>query len=120
PPRLHIQRAIDRLMRDMHRLIVGVAQAKPARDLLGRVILAKALLNQAAKLGAELKLCRPRPPRTPPSLTVRGVSAIPAPTAAAVDLTGDRRMRATQAPAIARAEAPRAIPPESSSRSSRP
>src|SRR6516165_4000672 len=85
-------------MRDVHRLIVGVAQAKPARDLLGRVILAQALLDQAAKLGAELELRRPRPPRTPPSLTVCGVGAIAAPTAAAVDLTRDRRMRATQRP----------------------
>src|SRR4051794_20190074 len=80
----------------MHLLIVGVAQPKPARDLLRRVILPKALLEHPAQLGTELELRRPRSPRAPPSLTVRGMSTVATPTATTIDLTRDRRVRAAQ------------------------
>ena len=36
PARLDVQRAVDRLVRDPHLLIVGVRESEPARDLLRR------------------------------------------------------------------------------------
>src|SRR5215213_540779 len=60
-PRLDVEGAVDRLVGDLHRLIVGVADPQPARDLLGGVVLSEALLDHPTKLGAELELCRPRP-----------------------------------------------------------
>jgi hypothetical protein len=42
PPRLHVEGAVDRLVGDVHRLIVGVADPEPARDPLGEVVLSEA------------------------------------------------------------------------------
>src|SRR5918995_2828906 len=98
PPRLDVERPVDRLVGDLHRLIVGVAEPKPARDLLGRVVVLEALGDRPAKLGAELELRRPRPPRAAPGLALCGVGAVAPPAAAAVDLTGDRRVGAAKRP----------------------
>src|SRR4051794_34400135 len=98
PPRLDVEGAVDRLVGDLHRLIVGVADPQPARDLLGRVVVSEALLDHLAKLGAELELCRPRPPRASPGLALCGVGAVAPPSAAAVDLTRDRRVGAAKCP----------------------
>src|SRR3954454_21963142 len=98
PPRLDVKRAVDRLMRDLHRLIGGVADPQPARDLLRRVVVLETLLDHLAKLGAKLELCRSRPPRAPPGLALCGVGAVAPPSAAAVDLTGDRRVGAAKCP----------------------
>src|SRR5215213_7240376 len=97
-PRLDVEGAVDRLVGDLHRLIVGVADPQPARDLLGGVVLSEALLDHPTKLGAELEICRSRPPRAPPGLALCGVGAVAPPSAAAVDLTGDRRMGAAKCP----------------------
>src|SRR5215216_7888663 len=91
-PRLDVEGVVDRLVGDLHRLIVGVADPQPARDLLGRVVLLEAPLDHPAKLGTELELCRPRPPRAPPGLALCGVGAVAPAAAATVDLTRDRRV----------------------------
>src|SRR5215207_2851682 len=85
-------------MGDVHRLIVGVAGPQPARDLLWGVVISEALLDHPAKLATELELRRPRPPRAPPGLAVCGVGAVAPPSAAAVDLTRDRRVGAAKRP----------------------
>src|SRR5215207_6306157 len=98
PPRLDVEGAVDRLVGDLHRLIVGVADPEPARDLLRGVVILEALLDHPTKLVTELELRRPRPPRAAPGLAVCGVGAIAPPPAATVDLTRDRRVGATQRP----------------------
>src|SRR5215207_9182014 len=62
PPRLDVEGAVDRLVGDLHRLIVGVADPQPARDLLRGVVISEALLDHPAKLGTELEPRR-RPPQ---------------------------------------------------------
>src|SRR3954466_14589293 len=91
-PRLDVEGAVDRLVGDLHRLIVGVADSQPARDLLGGVVLCEALLDHPAKRGAELELCRPRAPRAPPALALGGGGGVAPAPAATVDLTRDRRV----------------------------
>src|SRR3954462_12677722 len=98
PPRLNVEGAVDRLVGDLHRLIVGVADPQPARDLLRGVVLCQALLDHPAKRGAELELCRPRPPRAPPGLALCGVGAVAPAPAATVDLTPGRRGWGAQRP----------------------
>src|SRR5215207_9995651 len=106
PPRLDVEGAVDRLVGDLHRLIVGVADPQPTRDLLWRVVSSEALLDQPAKLAAELEPRRPRPPRAAPGLAVCGVGAVAPPAAATLDLTRDRRVRATQRPGDRAGRAP--------------
>ena len=60
PTRLDVQRAIDRLVRDLHLLIVGVREPQPARDLLRRVILPEPLDHKLTQLATELELRRSR------------------------------------------------------------
>src|SRR5215211_5976554 len=98
PPRLDVERPVDRLVGDAHHLIVGVGKPQPARDLLGGVVIREAPFDHPAKLGTELELRRPRPPQAAPGLAVTGVGAVAPPTAAAVDLTGDRRVGAAKRP----------------------
>jgi hypothetical protein len=62
------------------------------------VVVAKALFDDPAKLGAELELRLARPTRAAPGLALGGVGAVAGPPAAAVDLTGDRRVGATEGP----------------------
>ena len=96
PPRLHVERAVDRLVGDLHALIVGVRAPQPARDLLRGVVLAQALDHHPAQLGATLELGLLRAPRPPPGLLVGEVGAVAPPTAAAADLAADRRVRAAE------------------------
>ena len=59
-PSLHIQRLIDRLMRDPHRLIIGEVQTQPMRDLL-----------RAPGPPPPPVLARPMTPPDPPDLRAR-------------------------------------------------
>src|ERR1700731_2860164 len=95
-PRLHEQRAVDRLVRDLHPLIVGVLEPQPSSDLLRRVIKAQTLPHQRRELGAALELRRLRTPSTQPSLLVSEVRAITAPAPATAYLARDRRVRTTK------------------------
>src|SRR5215211_1752501 len=105
-------------MGDVHRLIVGVADPQPARDLLGGVVILEALLDHPAKLATELELRRPRPPRAAQGLAVCGVGAI-APTPQRSISRAIVVWERPSARAMARAECPRAIAREISSRSSK-
>src|SRR6266545_4446215 len=97
-PRLDVEGAVDRLVGDAHRLIVGVGKPQPARDLLGGVVGSKALFNHPAKLGAELEPGRPMPPGSNQGLAIGRVGAVAPPPAAAADLAGDRRVGSTERP----------------------
>ena len=96
PARLDVQRAVDRLVRDLHLLIVGVRESQPPRDLLRRVILPEPLDDERTELETELELCRSRAPGPLPRRPLGHVCAIAHTAAATVDLAGDRGVRATQ------------------------
>jgi hypothetical protein len=96
PTRLHIERAIDRLVRDLHLRIVGVCAPQPARDLLRRVILPEPLDHQLTQPGTELELRGSRPSRPLPRRPLGRVRAIPPTAAATVDLARDRGVRTAQ------------------------
>jgi hypothetical protein len=49
-PSLDVEGAVDRLVGEAHRLIVGVFDSKPTGDLLGGVVVAKALLGTDVSL----------------------------------------------------------------------
>jgi hypothetical protein len=94
--RLHVERAVDRLVRDPHVFIVGVPAPQPARDLLRRVVLAQPLGHHPRQLRAAPELGRLGPPRPPPGLVVGELGPVTAAAPAAADLAPDRRVRAAQ------------------------
>ena len=98
PPRLDVEGAVDRLVGDPHRLIVGVLEPEPARDLLGGVVLSKALRDERGEARGQSSsfVGRGRRARRR-GLALCRVGAVAPPPAAAVDLTGDRRVGAPEA-----------------------
>ena len=91
--RLEVQRAVDRLVRDLHLVIVGVLESQPARDLLRGVILPQPLDDNLTQLATQLELRRSWASRPTPCGPLCRVGAIAPTTAATVDLAGDRGVR---------------------------
>jgi hypothetical protein len=73
-------------------------------------LLPEALLDDQTKLGAELELGRPRPPEPAPGLALGSPGAVAGATAAALDLTGDRRVGAAKRPGDRAGRAPAGDP----------
>jgi hypothetical protein len=117
--RLDEQAAIDRLVRHLVSLIIGIGVLEPSRNLLRRPVLFQPGSDQLPQLFMHRQLARLRPKRSIPGPPVRDCGTIPSTTAIAPELAVHCRWRPPRLAAIDRKDMPTAIPRETSSRSAR-
>ena len=93
---LHVQPAIDRLVRHPQRLILGVGPLQPPGDLLRRPVVPELCRPRAPQVRVRGELTRLGAQRSTPGLPIRGLGPVGTRAAVASDLATDRRGRATQ------------------------
>ena len=96
--RLHIQRAVDRLVADAHQRIIGMIELQPRRDLLRRPAPQQTFLDGGQQPRARRQLGRLGTLGGPLGAALTAQRAIPLATAATRDLTADRGAMASQRP----------------------
>ena len=94
--RLDEQAAIDRLVRHLMSLVVGIGVLQPPRNLLRRPVLLKPGSDQLPQLFMHRQLAGLRSQGSIPRPAVRGRGAIASMTAIAPELAADRRWRSMQ------------------------
>jgi hypothetical protein len=91
--RLDEQAAIDRLVRHLVSLIIGIGVLEPSRNLLRRPVLFQPGSDQLPQLFMHRQLARLRPKRSIPGPPVRDCGTIPSTTAIAPELAAHCRWR---------------------------
>jgi len=95
--RLDIECAIDRLVRDMHRRLVGIGVHEPRRDLLRRPVEPELLRDHAPQSSRDHQAAPLGPTRRGPGRSIRIIRSIARSSSMALNLATDRRRRTGQA-----------------------